>query len=108
MSGIAPRIASFFPAAWAVFIALYIHHINQDPHQIVILNLLIAVPMRGVRLAATVVLTLFVVVLVLEIGLWWLPGAIVAIIVTVQDWKCKPDAIEENEESPSEKQWWVR
>jgi len=66
----------------------------------VILNLLIAVPIRGVRLAATLVLTLFVVVLILEIGLWWLPGLIVAIIVTVSDWKRKRDVIEENKSNP--------
>jgi hypothetical protein len=74
------RIASFIPAAWAIFIAYYLHHINRDPHQddfgphsltalvvgIVMLNLLIAVPIRGVRLAATLVLFAFVVVLFLN------------------------------------------
>lgn len=102
----------------------FLHHINQDPHQddfsihsfttltvgIAILNLLIAVPIRGVRLAATLVLTAFVVVLFFEFGAWWFPGLIVAIIVTVLDWKRKRDVKEENEDTPPEKssQWWVR
>jgi hypothetical protein len=64
------------------------------------LNLLIAVPIRGVRLAATLVLFAFVVVLFFELGAWWLPDLIVAIIVTVLDWTRKRDAVEENEENP--------
>src|SRR5205085_2064055 len=97
------RIASFIPAALAVVIALYLHHINRDPHQddfsihsltlltvgIVILNLLIALPVRAVRLIATSLLFVFVGVLVFEVGLWWLPGLIVAIIVTAADYSTR-------------------
>jgi len=97
------RIASFIPAAWAVFMLFYLHHLNQDPRQddfsihsmtlltvgIAILNLLIAVPVRAVRLAATSLLFVFVGVLVFEIGLWWLPGLLVAIVVTAADYSTR-------------------
>jgi len=96
------RIASFIPAAWAVFMVFYL---NRDRHQgfhyhsggpfakltvgIVILNLLIAVPVRAVRLVATSLLFVFVGVLVFEVGLWWLPGLIVAVVVTAADYSTR-------------------
>jgi len=99
------RVASFIPAAWATFMVFYLHQINKDPHQddfgihsftaitvgIAILNLLIAMPIRAVRLVATSVLFVFVAVLFFEIGPWWIPSLIVAIIVTLADWTRKRD-----------------
>jgi hypothetical protein len=63
------RIFSFIPAAWATFIAFYLDLLNKDPHKhdlgpdstlvlsicIALLNLCIAVPIRGVRFVATLV-----------------------------------------------------
>ena len=108
------RIASFIPAAWAIFVAFYLDHLNKDPHKddfgpnsvlvlcicIALLNLCIAVPLRGVRLVATVVFFAFVVVTFFSFGAWWFPGLVVAVIVTVLDWTRRPDAVEENEENP--------
>lgn len=107
------RIVSFIPAAWAIFIVFLLDHLNKDPHKddlglgsarvlalgMVVLNLLIAVPIRGVRLAATLVLFALVAVTFFEIGAWWLPGLIVAIIVTVADWKRRRRVPQESEEN---------
>src|SRR5260370_25898709 len=86
------RVLSFIPAAWAIFIAFYLDHLNKDPHKhdfgpssvlvlcicIALLNLCIAVPLRGVRLVATVVFFAFVVVTFFSLGAWWFPGLVVA------------------------------
>jgi hypothetical protein len=109
------RIVSFIPAAWAIFIAFLLDHLNQDPHKadlgpgsprvlelgMVVLNLLIAVPIRGVRLTATLVLFALVTITFFEIGAWWLPGLIVAIIVTVADWTRRRRVAQESEQNPA-------
>src|SRR5205085_1058261 len=80
-----------------------LHHLNQDPRQddfsihsmtlltvgIAILNLLIAVPVRAVRLAATSLLFVFVGVFIFEVGLSWFPGLLVAIVVTAADYSTR-------------------
>jgi hypothetical protein len=95
------QIIAFFPLAWAIFIGFYIDHLNQDPDKhnfgvnsvnaisvgMVFLNLAIAMPIRWLRLTATALLSVLVLVFIFELGLWWLPGAIMAIIVTIPDWK---------------------
>jgi hypothetical protein len=95
------QIIAFFPLAWAIFIGLYIDHLNQDPDKhnfglnsvnaisvgMVFLSLAIAMPIHWLRLTATVLLSVLVLVFIFQLGLWWLPGAIMAIIVTVADWK---------------------
>ena len=106
-------MVSLIPAAWALFIAFYLDHLNRAPHKydfgpdsvfalsigIVILSLCIAVPIRGVRLAATVLFSAFVVITFSSLGAWWLPGWIVAIIVTVIDWRRKRETSHTREEN---------
>jgi ABC-type iron transport system FetAB permease component len=67
----------------------------------VVLNLLIAVPIRGVRLAATLLLFAFVAVTSFSIGAWWLPGLIMAVIVTIADWTRRRRVVQESEENPA-------
>ena len=107
------RIVSFIPAAWAIFIAFYLHRLNKDPHKddfgpnstlvlyicIALLNLCIAVPIRGVRLAATLVFFGFVGVTFFSLGAWWFPGLVVAVIVTVLDWTRRQRVVQESEEN---------
>jgi hypothetical protein len=109
------KILSFIPAAWAIFIVFLLEHLNKDPHKddlgpgsvrvlelgMVVLNLLIAVPIRGVRLAATLVLFAFVTITFFEIGAWWLPGLIMAIIVTVADWTRRRRVAQESGQDPA-------
>lgn len=105
------RVVSFIPAAWAIFIAFYLDHLNKDPHKddfgfkstlvlcicIALLNLCIAVPIRGVRLVATLVFFGFVGVTFFSFGAWWFPGLVVAVVVTVLDW-ARRDVVQESEE----------
>jgi len=105
------RIFSFIPAAWAIFIAFYLDLLNKDPHKhdlgpdstlvlsicIALLNLCIAVPIRGVRFVATLVFFGFVCVTFFSLGAWWFPGLVVAVIVTVLDWT-RRDVVQESEE----------
>jgi ABC-type iron transport system FetAB permease component len=67
----------------------------------VVLNLLIAVPIRGVRLATTLVLLALVAITFFEIGAWWLPGLIVAIFVTVADWTRRRRVVKESGQNPA-------
>ena len=105
------RVLSFIPAAWAIFIAFFLDHLNKDPHKddfgpnsmlvlcicIALLNLCIAVPIRGVRFVATLVFFGFVCVTFFSLGAWWFPGLVVAVIVTVLDWT-RRDVVQESEE----------
>ena len=108
-----PENCSFIPAAWAISIAFYLDHLNKDPHKndfgpdsarvlyicIVLLNLCIAVPMRGVRLVATLVFLGFVVVTFFSLGAWWFPGLAVAVIATLLDWTRRRRVVRESEEN---------
>lgn len=104
------RIVPFIPAAWAIFIAFYPDHLNKDPLKnnfgskstlllcISLLNLCIAVPIRGVRLVATLVFFGFVGVTFFSLGAWWFPGLVVAVVVTVLDW-ARRDVVQESRKS---------
>src|SRR5205085_4127958 len=66
-----------------------IHSMTLLTVGIAILNLLIAVPVRAVRLAATSLLFVFVGVFIFEVGLSWFPGLLVAIVVTAADYSTR-------------------
>src|ERR1700730_18336949 len=86
------QIVAFLPLAWAIFIGLWVNHLNQDPnppiglHVLLVipvfLTLAVAMPVRWVRFAGTTMLSLFVVGGIFQLGLWWLPSMIMALIVT--------------------------